>query len=67
MPTRPGRNDPCPCGSALSKHANHMEGVPGSEVKDELIAIAARREELQRAARYHQRTQADLRFPQLPG
>jgi site-specific DNA recombinase len=25
-----------------------MEGVPGSEVKDELIAIAARREELQR-------------------
>jgi hypothetical protein len=25
-----------------------MEGVPGSEVKEELIAIAARREELQR-------------------
>ena len=25
-----------------------MDGVPGSEVKDELIAIAARREELQR-------------------
>jgi site-specific DNA recombinase len=25
-----------------------MEGVPGSEVKDELIAMAARREELQR-------------------
>jgi site-specific DNA recombinase len=25
-----------------------MEGVPGSEVKDELIAIAARREELRR-------------------
>ena len=25
-----------------------MEGVPGSEVKDELIAIAARREKLQR-------------------